>query len=129
MSQEENYQDDSIVIDTVTNNESQEDTAETSIPEMEEIVEGVSEGEEIISEESVPQEKTEEKVDSDKSKESPMVPAEQSLSNKLYLIPVSGRPIFPGIFTPLMITANDDARVAEEAYSGDGQTQESNTAC
>ena len=120
MSQEENYQDDSIVIDTVTNNESQEDTAETSIPEMEEIVEGVSEGEEIISEESVPQEKTEEKVDSDKSKESPMVPAEQSLSNKLYLIPVSGRPIFPGIFTPLMITANDDARVAEEAYSGDG---------
>ena len=54
MSQEENYQDDSIVIDTVTNNESQEDTAETSIPEMEEIVEGVSEGEEIISEESVP---------------------------------------------------------------------------
>ena len=120
MSQEDNYQDDSIVIDTVTNNESQEDTAETSIPEMEEIVEGVSEGEEIISEESVPQEKTEEKVDSDKSKESPMVPAEQSLSNKLYLIPVSGRPIFPGIFTPLMITANDDARVAEEAYSGDG---------
>ena len=120
MSQEENYQDDSIVIDTVTNNESQEDTAETSIPEMEETVEGVSEGEEIISEESVPQEKTEEKVDSDKSKESPMVPAEQSLSNKLYLIPVSGRPIFPGIFTPLMITANDDARVAEEAYSGDG---------
>ncbi|MBR5580539.1 MAG: endopeptidase La [Treponema sp.] len=57
---------------------------------------------------------------SGKSKESPMVPAEQSLSNKLYLIPVSGRPIFPGIFTPLMITANDDARVAEEAYSGDG---------
>ncbi|MEE0133758.1 MAG: endopeptidase La [Treponema sp.] len=49
-----------------------------------------------------------------------MVPAEQALSNKLYLIPVSGRPIFPGIFTPLMITANEDARVAEEAYSGDG---------
>lgn len=120
MSQEDNYQDDSIVIDTVTNNESQEDTAETSIPEMEETVEGVSEGEEIISEEFVPQEKTEEKVDSDKSKESPMVPAEQSLSNKLYLIPVSGRPIFPGIFTPLMITANEDARVAEEAYNGDG---------
>ena len=120
MSQEDNYQDDSIVIDTVTNNESQEDTAETSIPEMEETVEGVSEGEEIISEEFFPQEKTEEKVDSDKSKESPMVPAEQSLSNKLYLIPVSGRPIFPGIFTPLMITANEDARVAEEAYNGDG---------
>lgn len=49
-----------------------------------------------------------------------IVPVEQTLSNKLYLIPVSGRPIFPGIFTPLMITASDDARIAEEAYAGDG---------
>ncbi|MBO5124849.1 MAG: endopeptidase La [Spirochaetaceae bacterium] len=53
-------------------------------------------------------------------KEPTIVPVEQTLSNKLYLIPVSGRPIFPGIFTPLMITASDDARVAEESYAGDG---------
>lgn len=121
MSQEDNYQDDSIVIDTVTNNESQEERTEVPIPEAEEVV---SEGEEAISEASVSQEKTEEKTEekesAESSKESPMVPAEQALSNKLYLIPVSGRPIFPGIFTPLMITANEDARVAEEAYSGDG---------
>ena len=120
MSQEDNYQDDSIVIDTVTNNESQEERTEVPIPEAEEVAEVVSEGEEAISEAAVSQEKTEEKADSTTSKESPMVPAEQALSNKLYLIPVSGRPIFPGIFTPLMITANEDARVAEEAYSGDG---------
>ncbi len=120
MSQEDNYQDDSIVIDTDNTTETQEETTETPIPEMEEVAEVVSEGEEVISEASVSQEKTEEKEGAESSKESPMVPAEQALSNKLYLIPVSGRPIFPGIFTPLMITANEDARVAEEAYSGDG---------
>ncbi len=54
------------------------------------------------------------------NREPTIVPVEQTLSNKLYLIPVSGRPIFPGIFTPLMITASDDARVAEESYAGDG---------
>lgn len=54
------------------------------------------------------------------NREPTIVPVEQTLSNKLYLIPVSGRPIFPGIFTPLMITASDDARVAEDAYAGDG---------
>ncbi len=120
MSQEDIFQDDSIVIDTDNTTETQEETTEAPIPEMEEVAEVVSEGEEAISEASDSQKKTEEKADSNTSKESPMVPAEQALSNKLYLIPVSGRPIFPGIFTPLMITANEDARVAEEAYSGDG---------
>lgn len=120
MSQEDIFQDDSIVIDTDNTTETQEETTEAPIPEMEEGAEVISEGEEAISEASDSQKKTEEKADSNTSKESPMVPAEQALSNKLYLIPVSGRPIFPGIFTPLMITANEDARVAEEAYSGDG---------
>lgn len=127
MSQEDFFQDDSNVIDTDNTTETQEETSEVLTPEVEgELQEtsegeaGVSEGEEVISESAVSQEKTEEKADSPTSKESPLVPAEQALSNKLYLIPVSGRPIFPGIFTPLMITANEDARVAEEAYSGDG---------
>jgi ATP-dependent Lon protease len=31
-----------------------------------------------------------------------------------------GRPIFPGIFTPVMINNPDDVKVVEEAYSGDG---------
>ena len=113
MSQEDNYQDDSIVIDTVTNNESQEERTEVPIPEAEEVAEVVSEGEEAISEAVVSQEKTEEKADSTTSKESPMVPAEQALSNKLYLIPVSGRPIFPGIFTPLIINSEEDIKVID----------------
>ncbi|AEE16954.1 endopeptidase La [Treponema brennaborense] len=56
----------------------------------------------------------------DSAPEATIVPVEQTLSNKLFLIPLSGRPIFPGIFTPLMITSADDAKVAEQAYSGDG---------
>ena len=31
-----------------------------------------------------------------------------------------GRPIFPGIFTPVMINNPDDVKVVEESYSGDG---------
>ncbi|MBQ5490755.1 MAG: endopeptidase La [Treponema sp.] len=50
------------------------------------------------------------------------LPAEQQFPNKLYLIPIAGRPIFPGIFTPLMISNNnaEDAKVVEDAYEGDG---------
>ena len=159
MSQEDNYQDDSIIIDTVANTVPQEEASaeceilrldeadgtlapsemeesadEAGIPAVEETEaqdkadsqnEAVTEAPDEVqgeaeSQEPVASEKGAGTEHSGKSKESPMVPAEQSLSNKLYLIPVSGRPIFPGIFTPLMITANDDARVAEEAYSGDG---------
>ncbi len=49
-----------------------------------------------------------------------IVPADQMLPNKLSIIPLQGRPIFPGIFTPLMITASDDIKVIEQAYNGDG---------
>ena len=50
------------------------------------------------------------------------LPAEQQFPNKLFLIPIAGRPIFPGVFTPLMISNNnaEDAKVVEEAYEGDG---------
>lgn len=48
------------------------------------------------------------------------LPVEQQLPNKLFLIPLSGRPIFPGIFTPLMINNTDDTKVVEQAYEGDG---------
>lgn len=49
-----------------------------------------------------------------------IVPVEQTLSNKLILIPLQSRPIFPGIFTPIMINNPDDTKAIEEAYSGDG---------
>ena len=35
--------------------------------------------------------------------EQTIVPIEQLLPNKLFMIPLMGRPIFPGIFTPVMI--------------------------
>ncbi len=56
----------------------------------------------------------------DEIKNGMQVPAELQLPNKLYIIPISGRPIFPGIFTPLMINNTDDAKIIEEAYEGDG---------
>lgn len=49
-----------------------------------------------------------------------ILPAEQVLPNKLMIIPLSGRPIFPGIFTPLMVNNTDDTKVIEQAYDGDG---------
>ncbi len=52
--------------------------------------------------------------------EQTIVPIEQLLPNKLFVISLSGRPIFPGIFTPIMINNQDDVRVIEESYNGDG---------
>ena len=37
-----------------------------------------------------------------------IVSTDQILPDKLTIIPLSGRPIFPGIFTPLMINSADD---------------------
>ncbi|WP_256729325.1 endopeptidase La [Treponema parvum] len=42
------------------------------------------------------------------------------LPNKLFLIPLQGRPIFPGIFTPLMINSAEDAKIIEESYNSNG---------
>lgn len=52
--------------------------------------------------------------------EQPIIPLEQLMPNKLFIIPLMGRPIFPGIFTPIMINNPDDVKVVEEAYSADG---------
>ena len=56
----------------------------------------------------------------DNSSENSIIPTDQILPNKLTLIPLAGRPIFPGIFTPLMINSNDDVKVVEEAYEKEG---------
>ena len=48
-----------------------------------------------------------------------IVPAEQTLSDTLMLIPLSGRPVFPGIFTPLMINAPEDIKIIEKANEQD----------
>ena len=49
-----------------------------------------------------------------------ILPVEQILPDRLQILPLQGRPIFPGIFTPLMITASDDIKAVEEAYEADG---------
>lgn len=52
--------------------------------------------------------------------EQTIIPIEQLLPNKLFIISLTGRPIFPGIFTPIMINNQDDVKVIDEAYTGDG---------
>ncbi len=54
------------------------------------------------------------------SNENSIISSDQLLPNKLTLIPLAGRPIFPGIFTPLMINSADDVKVVEEAYENEG---------
>src|SRR5574344_1864295 len=72
-------------------------------------------------EENTNEKKDKSSVKKNKTHEDPSIlPAEQVLPNKLMIIPLSGRPIFPGIFTPLMVNNNDDTKVIEQAYDGDG---------
>lgn len=52
--------------------------------------------------------------------QSAILPADQLLPNKLFIIPLQGRPIFPGIFTPLMISSPEDTKVIEQASGSDG---------
>jgi ATP-dependent Lon protease len=48
-----------------------------------------------------------------------LIPIDQSLPNKLPLVALMGRPIFPGIFTPIMIGNPPDVKVVEDAVAGD----------
>ena len=52
--------------------------------------------------------------------ENSIISADQMLPPKLTLIPLQGRPIFPGIFTPLMINSPEDIKAIEETYSHEG---------
>ncbi|MDR1618349.1 MAG: LON peptidase substrate-binding domain-containing protein, partial [Treponema sp.] len=49
-----------------------------------------------------------------------LVPIDQNLPNKLPLVALMGRPIFPGIFTPIMIGNPLDVKVIDDAVAGDG---------
>lgn len=123
MSQEDKYQDDSVTIDSIPDSpQMEENPAEEAVDSSQVEENAVEEGADATPQQSeeAAASRNDSSSEAGSPKEPTIVPVEQTLSNKLYLIPVSGRPIFPGIFTPLMITANDDARVAEEAYSGDG---------
>jgi len=52
--------------------------------------------------------------------DSSIVPIDQLLPHKLHLVALMGRPIFPGIFTPIMIGNPTDVKVVEDAVNGDG---------
>jgi len=49
-----------------------------------------------------------------------VIPIDQLLPHKLPLVALLGRPIFPGIFTPIMIGNPVDVRVVEDVVAGDG---------
>ena len=59
-------------------------------------------------------------INDNENSESQIVTSDQILPEKLTLIPLQGRPVFPGIFTPLIINAPDDVHVVEEAYEKEG---------
>ena len=49
-----------------------------------------------------------------------ITPAVPALPNKLRIMALSGRPIFPDIFTPFMITDADDIKLVEECFADNG---------
>lgn len=49
-----------------------------------------------------------------------ILPIEQILPQSLNLLPIQGRPIFPGVFSPLQITNEDDQKAVEDAMKADG---------
>ncbi|MFA6366065.1 MAG: endopeptidase La [Candidatus Hydrogenedentales bacterium] len=49
-----------------------------------------------------------------------IIAIDQILPNKLPVITLIGRPIFPGIFTPIMIANPPDMQIVEQALTGDG---------
>jgi len=49
--------------------------------------------------------------------EKQIIPADQLLPNHLFIIPTIGKPVFPGIFTPMMIESEQDMSVIDQSMS------------
>ncbi len=49
-----------------------------------------------------------------------IIPIEMILPNKIPIIPLNGKPIFPGIFTPIMLGSQEDIRTVDDAMQADG---------
>jgi ATP-dependent Lon protease len=49
-----------------------------------------------------------------------IVPTSMVLPNKLSILALTGKPVFPGIFAPLMVSAPEDIRIVDESLAGDG---------
>lgn len=48
-----------------------------------------------------------------------IIPADKNLPEILPIIPLQGKPIFPGVFSPILIISTEDIKVVEEAMKGD----------
>ncbi len=49
-----------------------------------------------------------------------IIPADKVLPQKLFVIPIQGKPVFPGIFSPLMIREESDQKVVDLALESNG---------
>ncbi len=49
-----------------------------------------------------------------------IIPADSILPNRMVIVPLSGKPMFPGIFTPVMIRDRNDIAAVEEAMNDNG---------
>ncbi len=49
-----------------------------------------------------------------------IIPADHIIPARLMVIPVTGRPLYPGIFMPMMVTSERDLKAVQEASSADG---------
>lgn len=54
------------------------------------------------------------------SKEKNIIPIDKLLPKVLNVIPLAGRPIFPGVFTPMVITDSEDVTAVNTAYAEEG---------
>ena len=48
-----------------------------------------------------------------------IVPADQILPARLFVVPLRGKPVFPGILTPLMLPTQAEADVVESSIAND----------
>jgi len=105
MSEDKETENEEIILDNTEQTDSSSETAEKT-----------SEASAESGEKSSPKIK----ITFDGDPEASIIPIEQMLPPKLFIVPIVGRPMFPGIFTPLMINPGDDTKTVEEAASGDG---------
>ncbi|CEM61519.1 endopeptidase La [Treponema phagedenis] len=76
-------------------------------------------GKDKTQEEKVVNEKDTPKKGKKKDKKD-LVSIDELLPPKVHVISLTGRPIYPGIFTPILVNETDDIKSVEEAYNGSG---------
>ena len=52
--------------------------------------------------------------------EKELMPIEQTLPRNLFVLPLAGNPLFPGLFTPLSIESQEDIEIVNQAMNHGG---------